>query len=172
MFDSICDSTNVIVADVYDPMHLEQLKRGGEQGAEGWTRQVQCSADILNEELSRTDFIMCASGRQKHFYLGQLARLGRLIPTTYADDPDFSELISVVPFGLGEQLWVSAGPAMRGAVPTIAVGDKILLWSGEFFNRFDPLTLIRAVADASRRPDNLCLFFLGTRHANPNVPEM
>lgn len=172
VFDSIRDSTKVIVADVYDPMHLEQLEQGREQGPEGWTRQVQGATDILNEQLSRADFMMCASERQKHFYLGQLAALGRLTPTTYSDDPDFSKLISVVPFGLAKQFPASTGPAMRGVVPGIGVDDKILLWSGGLYNWFDPLTLIRAVADASTRHDDLRLFFLGTRNPNPNVPEM
>ncbi|MBC7763161.1 MAG: glycosyltransferase [Candidatus Saccharibacteria bacterium] len=172
VFDSIRDSTKVIVVDVYDPMHLEQLEQGREQGPEGWTRQVQGATDILNEQLSRADFMMCASERQKHFYLGQLAALGRLTPTTYSDDPDFSKLISVVPFGLRKQFPASTGPAMRGVVPGIGVDDKILLWSGGLYNWFDPLTLIRAVADASTRHDNLRLFFLGTRNPNPNVPEM
>jgi len=172
VFDSIRDSTKVIVADVYDPMHLEQLEQGREQGAEGWTRQVQGATDILNEQLSRADFMMCASERQKHFYLGQLAALGRLTPTTYSDDPDFSKLISVVPFGLGKQFPASTGPAMRGVVPGVGVDDKVLLWSGGLYNWFDPLTLIRAVADASTRHDNLRLFFLGTRNPNLNVPEM
>ena len=172
VFDSIRDSTKVIVADVYDPMHLEQLEQGREQGTEGWTRQVQGATDILNEQLGRADFLMCASDRQKHFYLGQLAALGRLTPATYADDPDFSKLLSVVPFGLEKRFPDPSGAAMRGVVPGIGLDDKILLWSGGLYNWFDPLTLIRAVADAATRHDNLRLFFLGTRNPNPAVPEM
>ena len=172
VFSSIRDSTKVIVADVYDPMHLEQLEQGREQGVEGWTRQVQGATDILNEQLGRADFLMCASERQRHFYLGQLAALGRLTPATYVDDPDFSNLISVVPFGLEERFPASSGAAMRGIVPGIGPDDKILLWSGGLYNWFDPLTLIRAVADAATRHDDLRLFFLGTRNPNPAVPEM
>jgi len=172
VFDSIRDSTKVIVADVYDPMHLEQLEQGREQGPEGWTRQVQGATDILNEQLGRADFLMCASERQKHFYLGQLAALGRLTPATYVDDPDFSKLISVVPFGLEERFPPASGAAMRGVVPGIGPDDKILLWSGGLYNWFDPLTLIRAVAVAATRHDDLRLFFLGTRNPNPAVPEM
>ena len=172
VFDSIRDSKKIIVADVYDPMHLEQLEQGRELGTEGWTRQVQGATDILNEQLNRADFLMCASERQKHFYLGQLAALGRLTPTTYDGDPDFSRLMSVVPFGLQEQVPQSTAPAMRGVVPGIGADDKILIWSGGLYNWFDPLTLIRAVAEAATRHDDLRLFFLGTRNPNPAVPEM
>lgn len=172
VFDSIRNSTKVIVADVYDPMHLEQLEQGREQGLEGWTRQVQGATDILNEQLGRADFLMCASERQKHFYLGQLAALGRLTPSTYAGDPDFSKLISVVPFGLEEQFPTRSGAAMRGVVPGIGADDKILLWSGGLYNWFDPLTLIRAVADVATRHDDIRLFFLGTRNPNSAVPDM
>jgi len=172
VFDSIRDSSKIIVADVYDPMHLEQLEQGREQGPEGWTRQVEGATDILNEQLDRADLLLCASERQKHFYLGQLAALGRLTPTTYNDDPDFSRLISVVPFGLDERFPESTGPAMRGVVPGIGASDKILIWSGGLYNWFDPLTLIRAVAESAERHDDIRLFFLGTRNPNPDVPEM
>jgi len=172
VFDSIRDSSKIIVADVYDPMHLEQLEQGREQGAEGWSRQVEGATDILNEQLARADFILCASERQKHFYLGQLASLGRLTPTTYDSDPDFSQLVSVVPFGLEERFPQPTGPAIRGVVPGIEVTDKVLIWSGGVYNWFDPLTLIRAVADAATRHDDLRLFFLGTKNPNPAVPEM
>ena len=172
VFDSIRSSSKVIVADVYDPMHLEQLEQGREQGLEGWTRQVQGATDILNEQLGRADFLMCASDRQKHFYLGQLAALGRLTPSTYADDPDFSNLISVVPFGLEQQFPPHTGAAMRGVVPGIGAEDKIVIWSGGLYNWFDPLTLIRAVADVTTRHDDIRLFFLGTRNPNAAVPEM
>jgi glycosyltransferase involved in cell wall biosynthesis len=46
------------------------------------------------------------------------------------------------------------------------------LWSGGLYNWFDPKTLINAVADLSQRHDNVRLFFQGTKHPHPGVPEM
>jgi hypothetical protein len=104
LFESLRKTDKIIVADIYDPMHLEQLEQGREQGPEQWSKQVSDATDVLNEQLARGDFFLCASDRQRHFYLGQLAALGRVNPANYADDPDLTGLIDVVPFGLNRWL--------------------------------------------------------------------
>ena len=172
LFDSLRNSTKIIVADIYDPMHLEQLEQGREQGAEQWNKQVADATDVLNEQLSRGDFFLCASERQRHFYLGQLAALGRVNPANYANDPDLTDLISVVPFGLNEVFPPATKPVLKSVLPGIGAEDKVLLWSGGLYNWFDPKTLIRAVADVAERHDNVRLFFQGTKHPHPGVPEM
>ncbi|TFC27634.1 glycosyltransferase [Cryobacterium sp. TMT2-18-3] len=172
LFDSLRNSTKIIVADIYDPMHLEQLEQGREQGTVQWNKQVVDATDVLNEQLSRGDFFLCASERQRHFYLGQLAALGRVNPANYANDPDLTGLISVVPFGLNEIFPPATKPVLKGVLPGIGAKDKVLLWSGGLYNWFDPKTLIRAVADVAERHDNVRLFFQGTKHPHPGVPEM
>ena len=172
LFNSLRTTDKIIVADIYDPMHLEQLEQGRELGAEQWNKQVVDATDVLNEQLLRGDFFLCASERQRHFYLGQLAALGRVNPANYASDPDLTGLIDVVPFGLNEVFPPATKPALRGALPGIEADDKILLWSGGLYNWFDPATLIRAVARLSESHDNVRLFFQGTKHPHPGVPEM
>jgi GT2 family glycosyltransferase/glycosyltransferase involved in cell wall biosynthesis len=172
LFDSLRTSDKIIVADVYDPMHLEQLEQGRELGAAQWNKQVSDATDVLNEQLARGDFFLCASERQRHFYLGQLAALGRVNPANYAEDPDLTHLIDVVPFGLNEVFPEATKPALKGVLPGIGADDKVLLWSGGLYNWFDPATLIRAVARLSETHDNVRLFFQGTKHPHPGVPEM
>jgi glycosyltransferase involved in cell wall biosynthesis len=106
------------------------------------------------------------------FYLGQLSALGRINPANYADDPDLLGLLDVVPFGLDETPPAHERSVLKGVWPGIAEDDKLLLWGGGLYNWFDPLSLIRAVADLSTRHDNVRLFFQGTRHPHPGVPEM
>ena len=172
VFDSLRTSKKLLVADIYDPMHLEQLEQSKELGLTLWTKQVADATDILNEQLSRGDFFLCASERQRHFYLGQLAALGRLNPATYQGDPDLSGLISVVPFGLSSTPPRHVRPVLKGVLPGIRKKDKVLLWGGGLYNWFDPATLIRAVAKLSHGHDDIRLFFQGTKHPHPGVPEM
>lgn len=172
LFESLRKSDRIIVADIYDPMHLEQLEQGREQGAVQWDKQVVDATEVLNEQLLRGDFFLCASERQRHFYLGQLAALGRINPANYADDPDLTKLISVVPFGLAPEFPVQTKPVLKNVLPGIGQDDKLLLWSGGLYNWFDPKTLIRAVARLSEKHDNVRLFFQGTKHPHPGVPEM
>lgn len=172
LFESLRKSDKIIVADIYDPMHLEQLEQGRELGHGQWNRQVSDATDVLNEQLLRGDFFLCASERQRHFYLGQLAALGRINPANYASDPDLTGLISVVPFGLRSEFPPANKPALKGVLPGIGADDKVLLWSGGLYNWFDPKTLIRAVALLSETRPNVRLFFQGTKHPHPGVPEM
>ncbi len=171
-FDSLKKSTKILVVDIYDPMHLEQLEQGRDLPMAQWETQVSDATEVLNEQLLRGDFFLCASERQKHFYLGQLAALGRLSPTTYEGDPDFDHLISVVPFGTPAIAPVHDREVLKGVREGFGKHDKVLLWSGGVYNWFDPKTLIRAVAVLDARRGGVRLFFQGTKHPHPGVPEM
>ncbi|MBC7761020.1 MAG: glycosyltransferase [Candidatus Saccharibacteria bacterium] len=171
-FPAIADTDKIVVADVYDPVHLEQLEQARELPYATWVKQVGDATATLNQQLAAADFMICASERQRLFYLGQLAALGRLSPATYEDDPDFRRLIDVVPFGLDEVPPEHEQDVLRGVLPGISSDDKILVWGGGLYNWFDPKTLIRAVAKLSTTQDRVRLFFLGTKHPHPGVPEM
>jgi GT2 family glycosyltransferase len=172
VFDALRTTRKIVVVDIYDPMHLEQLEQGKELEPAVWNRQVQDATDVLNQQLLRGDFFLCASERQRHFYLGQLAALGRINPANYMADPHLAGLIAVVSFGLPSQPPVHGRRVLKGVLPGISLDDKVLLWGGGLYNWFDPLTLIRAVHELSSRRSNVRLFFQGTQHPHPGVPEM
>lgn len=170
-FPTLRTTDRFVVADVYDPMHLEMLEQGRELPEATWTLRVAAARDALNEQLRRADLVLCASERQRLFYLGHLAALGRVTPVTYAADSDLRSLIDLAPFGLEHSLPVARqGEAIRGVVPGIDADSHVLIWGGGVYSWFDPLTLIRAVAALRDSLPTVRLFFLGTRH--PGVDEM
>jgi GT2 family glycosyltransferase/glycosyltransferase involved in cell wall biosynthesis len=171
-FSSLKNSLKIIVADIYDPMHLEQLEQSRELPRAVWDERVQSATAVLNQQLQRADYLICASDRQRIFYLGQLAALGRINPANYEHDPDLSHLIDVVPFGLPRVFPKPDRHALKGVLPGIEVDDKVLLWGGGLYSWFDPKTLIRAVALIAKRRPDVKLFFQGTKHPHPGVPEM
>jgi len=166
-------STNkVVVVDLYDPLHLEQLELFREMdGTERWASLSNATAE-LNAQLARGDFFLCASIKQRHFWLGQLAAVGRLNPRNYDEDETLRALIAVAPFGLPAEAPDHDEAVLRGVVPGIGHHDEIVLWGGGIYNWFDPLTLIRAVDRLRRRRPGVRLFFLGLAHPNPQVPSM
>ena len=166
------DSTKIIVADVYDPIHLEQLEQARDLGAEGRATSVRETTRILNEQLRRADFLLCASGKQRDFWLGQLAGQGRVNAAVYDEDKSLDSLITVVPFGISDEPPVQKKHAIKGAVAGIGPGDKVILWGGGIYNWFDPLTLIRAIDRLKDRHPDVRLFFMGLKHPNPGVPDM
>ncbi|MEP6477786.1 MAG: glycosyltransferase [Rhodoglobus sp.] len=171
-FDALGHTSKIVVADIYDPMHLEQLEQARELPAGTWDKQVVDATRTLNEQLLKADFFLCASDRQRMFYLGQLSALGRINPANYADDPDLSKLLAVVPFGFDATPPVHERQVLKGVREGIGPDDKVLLWGGGLYNWFDPKTLIRAVAQVASRREGVRLFFQGTRHPHPGVPEM
>jgi glycosyltransferase involved in cell wall biosynthesis len=171
-FPWLRDDRYVLVADIYDPMHLEVLEQGrGLSEADRFNLSLQ-TTEVLNIQIERSDFMLCASEKQRDFWLGQLASLCRINPATYEQDESLRSLLDVAPFGISEQPPIQTRHGIKGAVPGIEETDTVILWGGGIYNWFDPLTLIRAVHSLSHEHPDLRLFFLGVKHPNPNVPEM
>lgn len=171
-FPWLRDPRYILVADIYDPMHLEVLEQGRDLDAGGRMRLTLQTVDVLNVQIERSDFMVCASEKQRDFWLGQLAGLGRINPLTYDKDEGLRSLLDVAPFGIAEDPPVQRRSAIKGAVNGIAPTDTVIIWGGGIYNWFDPLTLIRAVHALSARHPDLRLFFLGVKHPNPHVPQM
>jgi GT2 family glycosyltransferase/glycosyltransferase involved in cell wall biosynthesis len=166
------DTEKVVVTDIYDPFHLEVLEQARGLTPPGRLLAVQSSTDVLNEQLRRGDFFLCASEKQRDFWLGQLAAVGRINPATYDRGENLGGLLAVAPFGVSEESPRHTRNVLRGVVPGINEGDKIVLWGGGIYNWFDPLTLLRAVDKLRRRLPEVRLYFLGLKHPNPEVGEM
>jgi GT2 family glycosyltransferase/glycosyltransferase involved in cell wall biosynthesis len=162
----------VVVIDLYDPFHLEILEQARDQDPSDRLFLSRASTEVLNEQLERGDFFLCASEKQRDFWLGQLAAVGRINPVTYDRNERLDTLINVVPFGISDEPPQHTRPVLRGIVPGIGPDDKVILWGGGIYNWFDPLTLLRAVDKLRGRVDNVRLYFLGLRHPNPEVGEM
>ena len=166
------DSKNILVADIYDPMHLEVLEQGKGLPSDARYGQSIQTAEVLNDQIERADFMLCASDKQRDFWLGQLAALCRINPATYDEDASLRSLLAVAPFGIEDNPPVQTRHGIKGVVPGISESDTVILWGGGIYNWFDPITLIRAVHALSATHPDLRLFFLGVKHPNPNVPEM
>ena len=165
-------SAKIIVADVYDPMHLEQLEQAKDLGPGGRAHAIEVTTHALNEQLRRADFLLCASDKQRDFWLGQLAGQGRVNPATYDEDGNLANLLAVVPFGIEDTPPAQKRHGIKGTVTGIEPDDKVILWGGGVYNWFDPLTLIRAVDRLKDRHPEVRLFFMGLKHPNPGVPDM
>ena len=168
----LADERYVLVADIYDPMHLEVLEQSRYLSAEDREHVSLLTTEVLNAQIERADFLLCASEKQRDFWLGQMAALGRINPLSYDADNTLRSLLAVAPFGIGEEPPVQRHHGIKGTVDGIATTDKVIIWGGGIYNWFDPITLIEAVHRLAQRRPDLRLFFLGVSHPNPNVPEM
>lgn len=162
----------ILVGDIYDPMHLEVLEQARDVPPPSRREAVRVTVEVLNEQLARGDFFLCASDKQRDFWIGQLAGVGRINPAVYDDHENLDNLITVVPFGISDEVPVATRKVLKGVLPGIAADDKVILWGGGVYNWFDPLTLIHAVDHLRARVPNVRLYFMGMKHPNPLVPAM
>ncbi len=158
----ICDcypllyqTDKILVADLYDPIPLE--------GLEQHNVDINHQINMMNNQLKRADYFLCASERQRDLWLGHLLALGRINQFTYQQ---IQQRIVTIPFGL---------PNTRPQRNGLGFEHKdsfILLWGGGIWEWFDPLTLIRAIDRLLPDYPNIKLIFLGTQHPNPTIPIM
>ncbi len=171
-FKSIRESDKFIIMDMYDPYNLATLTEYSDQTIERQFDVYKSVHFITNEMLYYGDFYICASERQRDFWLGMLAALNRVNPYSYNQDPTMRKLINVVPFGLPSQKPVHTKNVLKGVITGIDKGDFVIIWGGGIYNWFDPLTLIKAMAKVAGRRSDIKLFFLGIKHPNPQVKEL
>lgn len=151
--------------DAFTPLYVEWMELSKRDIQPRWRRTwMSGNRWYLNMQLTLADFIFCADERQRDMWTGMLMALALVPPDVYERDPSLRRLIDVVPYGVPGHPLAPRGPALRGVVPGIGEGDRILLWNGGITEWSDPATLIRAVGQlAEARPD-LKLVFMGVNH--------
>jgi len=167
------DLNKPAIVDLYDPFELEKL-------AQSPIVEEQYHLDIDVESVAHLrlegtigDFFICASERQRDFWLGTLLAAGRVNAVTHAQDPTLRQLIDVVPFGIPSEPPQKRRDVLKGVHPGIGPEDKVLLWNGGLWQWFDPLTLLDALVKVLRVRDDVKLFFAAGRHFDlETVPEM
>lgn len=161
-----------IIVDIYDPFALENLEIHKGESIKQRVETHFFDQAVLNNLLEIGDFFVCASEKQRNFWLGMLAALGRINPETYDDDAKLRKLIDVVPFGIPDIPPQHSKFSLKGIHPGIGEKDKVVLWGGGIYNWFDPITLLHALDLITKRRTDIKLFFLGVSHPNPDIPQM
>jgi hypothetical protein len=158
------------IVDLYDPTVLENLERFSTWPLDERRRLHQIGVTAYSDLFALGDFFICASEKQRDYWLGALSVADRVNPDTHAADPTLRRLIDVVPFGLPEDPPQHTRRVLKGVHPGIGENDKVILWGGGLWDWLDPLTAIEAMPAVLDRVPQARLFFMGTRHPNPAVP--
>lgn len=169
---ALTSTGKLLIIDLYVPMTLEAMGQYEHLVLDEQSGIQQGIIGALGRQLEIGHFFICASERQRDYWLGWLSLAGRVTPKTYEGDRTLRQLIGVAPFGLPASPPVATGKVLKGVHPAIRESDRVLLWGGGIYNWLDPFTPIRAVALLAEKRDDIKLFFMGTRHPDPNVPKM
>lgn len=165
-FPQLAQSDACLVMDGYDPQLAEWLSLTSHLDVGVAMTHWQQRAAHFKDQFATGDFFLCASERQRFWWLGLLESAGRLNPLTYRQDASFRKLLDVVPMGVPAKPPIRTKPIIKGIWPGIGENDTLLLWGGGLWTWLDPLTAIRAVTKASKAHPRLRLAFPGTRRPN------
>lgn len=143
-----------VAADLYDPFPIENLHYAGSLG-ESVARHDRATLAL---SLARADFFLCASPEQRLFYAGALYASGRIGAANFPEDPELTELIAVVPFGVPEQEARGDRKAGRAAAGVSEDGPMVLF--GGIYDWYDPELLLDAWPRILERHPNARLLFL------------
>lgn len=171
IFPEIVECAKTLVIDGYTPLMAEYLALWSSLPLAEQMARWNTRAQMLSRQYSAGDFFLCASERQRDWWLGLLESHGRINPATLQADPSLRRLVDVVPYGLDDSPLTPTGAAIRGVWPGIGADDKLLLWGGGLWPWLDPLTAIRAVHILWQQRQDIRLIFPGTRHPNPVMAE-
>ncbi|MCL4377174.1 MAG: glycosyltransferase [Actinobacteria bacterium] len=170
-YKCIRNSDKYIIMDIYDPYNIATLAEYANETIGKQFEVYKSVHPIVNEMMYYGDFYICASERQRDFWLGMLSALNRVNPYSYNLDPQLKKLIDVVPFGLPGNKPLHTKQVLKGKIDGIKEADFVIIWGGGIYNWFDPLTLIKAMALVGKEREDIKLFFMGVRHPNPRVKE-
>jgi glycosyltransferase involved in cell wall biosynthesis len=151
--------------------NIQHFISNGESEEIQW-RHFRDGAAVLNDQLSVGDFFVCNSERQRDYWIGMLAALGRVNPTTYADDPSLRRLVDVVSFGLPDTPPRHHKQVLKGVYKGIGAEAKVLFWGGGLYDWLDPITLVQAMPLVLNKRSDVVVFFAATRHPSPNVVDV
>lgn len=171
-FQELRDVDAAIVIDGYDPLLPEYLALNTHMTRD---RQIFLGRERighLDSQYATGDFFICASERQRNWWLGQLQVAGRINALTFGADKTLRSLVDLVPFGLPESPPQHTKQMVKGVWPGITAEDKLLLWGGGLWAWLDAITAIRAVAQVRQTRPGVKLIFPGTKHPNPVLDEM
>lgn len=161
-----------LVLDLYIPFLLERLNLDTNVAEADHLFTFEAFQRVFNLQLGAADLIVCASEKQRDYYLGALSALGRVNPYSHSADPTLHQLIDVVPFGLPADPPHHTRQVLKGIHPGIAASDKVIVWGGGIWNWLDAPTLLRAMGRLSDRRPDIKLWFMGVQRPSGQSEQM
>lgn len=175
MIDFCNEKSIFIVFDVYAPVPVENLaltmfnnKKIKPEDEFSYDQTIE----MYKYFFAKGDLFLFSNRRQLDFWTGYVFGSNLVTLNSYEKRP-FYERFLYAPMGINTKIKLQhTNKVMRNKLPGITNTDKILLWTGGIWNWFDGKVLIKAMALINKERPDIKLVFFGTKHPNPNVPEM
>jgi glycosyltransferase involved in cell wall biosynthesis len=160
----------VLIVDLYCPFNLEYLQSSTDVPSALRLQTLRRMNQTLFDQLVFADYFLCASERQRDFWLGSLSMAGRLNHLRWPDSnvSAIPDLLSIIPFGFPQQPPMCQGQGLRKALG-IGPHEFVAIWGGGIYDWLDPVTVIRATHALIQQGTPIHVVFMGTRHPNSAI---
>jgi glycosyltransferase involved in cell wall biosynthesis len=158
------------VVDLYDPWIFEDLESHRLAARHETNHRLRLDVDVQRRLLRSGDYFICASERQRDYWLGMLTAVGRIDRSVYDQDPTLRSLIDVVPYGCPDEPPRATTSLLRGVHPSIGEDAFIILWSGGTWEWFDPMLVLEAFQVVLARERRARLVFMGLELEGRGLP--
>ncbi|MBI4091682.1 MAG: glycosyltransferase family 4 protein [Candidatus Levybacteria bacterium] len=171
-----CNTHSIfVVIDLYVPGPVENLAStiyGGKAIKYENDFEYNRALTMYKKFFENGDLFLFSNERQLDYWTGYAFGSDQIHLSTYQERPIYDRFI-YAPMGIDtNQAIKHTKDVIKGVVPGIDRHDKVLLWTGGIWNHFDGQVLIKAMGKLKNKRPDIKLFFIGTQHPNPNVPEM
>ena len=106
-----------LIVDLYDPYLFSLLVQYQDDPVTA-SSSYRLMHQVLEKHMLTADFFVCASERQRDYWIGRFCALGRVDPAMYKFDPSLRKLIDVAAFGLSDQMPEKSGNGVAGRFRT------------------------------------------------------
>lgn len=158
---------SLVVVDLYDPWVFENLEIHSSCSNDRLgDHYIRRDVDVQTELLDVGDFFICASERQRDYWLGMLTARGRVDRAVYLADRSLRSLIDVLPYGCPVTPPVAQAQVLKGIHPAIPLDSIVVVWGGGTWEWFDPVLALDAFAEAHQQDPRLRLYFMGATQSS------
>lgn len=171
-----CDKHGIyLVFDIYAPVPVENLALAlyGNNKITGESDFVYTRSNLMYERFFQSgDLFLLSNRRQLDYWIGYVFGADLIRLSSYSKREVFDRFV-IAPMGIDAKSTLShTKNVIRGVLPGVGDSDKVVLWTGGIWNWFDAQSLIRAMSNLAKKRPDIKLVFFGTKHPNPDVPEM
>ena len=171
-----CNTNQVfVVIDLYVPGPIENLASviySGKTIRHENDFEYNRALAMYKKFFENGDLFLFSNQRQLDYWTGYAFGSDQIHLSTYSKRPIYERFI-YAPMGIDTKQPIKhTNDVIKGVIPGIRQSDKVLLWTGGIWGHFDGQVLIKTMSKLKGKRPDIKLFFIGTKHPNPSVPQM
>ena len=170
-FESLNWSDKYLILDIYNSYYLTTFEENKDKPRGKKIRKNKFLVEAINKQLSYGDYFICASEKQRNYWVEVFLALKKMSPGIYRKNVLFNKIIDVAPFGLPENKPIHTKNVLKGGIKGIEENDFVVLCEGGIYNRIETISVVKAMKIIWDKRKDVKLFFMGIKQTGKFTEE-